>query len=55
MMEERDSERNLVDYGFDGLLHYARLLVEHGINVRSNDFQYQCVVFSVCAMHSKVI
>ena len=36
-------------------MYYARLLVEHGINARSNDLQYQYIVFSVRAMHSEVI
>ena len=55
VVEEGGSERDLTDEGFDRLLDYGCLFVEHGLKVRPNDFQHQHIMFSVHTLYLKVV
>jgi len=55
IVEERGTKRNLAHEGYNRLLDRDWFFVEHGFKVRSNDLQYQHVVFSVCALHPEMV
>jgi hypothetical protein len=54
-VEKRDSERDLMNERFDRLLDYDWFFVEHGRKLWSNNLQHQHIVFSIHALHLKMI
>ena len=54
-MEERGSERDLMNERFDHLLDYSWVVIEHGFKMRPNNLRYQHVMFSVYALHLEMI
>ena len=55
MVEERGSERDLMNERFDRLLDRGWLLLEHRSEIRPDNLQHQYVVFPICASDSEVI
>jgi len=55
IVEKGGSESDLTHEGFNRLLYYGWFFVEHGLKVRPNDLQHQHIVFSVCALHLKMV
>lgn len=55
IMEEGDSERNLMHERFDRLLDYSWLVVEHGLKMRPDNLQHQHIMFPVHALHLEMI
>jgi len=55
IVEERGSECNLADEGYNRLLDRDWFFVEHRLKVRSNNLQYQHIMLSVCAPHLEMI
>jgi hypothetical protein len=54
-MEERSAESDLMDERFNRLLDNGRIIVEHGLKMRSNDLQHQYIVLPVRALDSEMI
>jgi hypothetical protein len=55
IMEERGSERDLMNERFNRLLDRGRLLLEHRFKMRSNNLQHQDIMFPVCALNPEMI
>jgi hypothetical protein len=55
MMEKRDPERDLVHERFNRLLDDGRIIVEHGLELRSDDLRNQHVMFPIHALDSEMI
>ena len=55
VVEERDSERDLIHERFDHPAHYELVIIIHVRKPRPNDFEHQHVVFSVWALHLEVV
>ena len=54
-MEERGSECDLMHERFDRPLDYGWFVIEHGLEMRSNNWQHQDVVLSVYALYLEMV
>jgi len=55
MLEERDSERDLMRESFNRPADYSSLFVKHILKMRPNNLKRQYVVFSVWAVYPETI
>ena len=53
IVEERDSERDLVHERLNRRADYGWVVAVHGLELRPNDSKHQYIVFSVWALYLK--